>query len=234
MASYLRPRRGTYAKATSTLTGSASLKAGEVFFEYQSGGLGTKPGKIKLGKDGSTTYSSLAYFVDGVNCGNQYPNGWACTSSTTAAFSTTYGNILSSNPMSQCMSAIKQLLINLSANVTSLNNEMNNTYITGPTGINNYSIITGAAFRRSNMYFARIQGKMSAAISSGAMDTPLVQLPMNVLGVVGGVSVYVNNAYNFVPLIQLASGSPVNKVCQGYTSVLQKDQAIMFLIIAKI
>ena len=110
---------------------------------------------------------------------------------------------------------------------------MNNTYITGPTGINNYSIISGAAFRRSNMYYCRIQGKMSAAISSGAMDTPLVQLPMHVTSVVGGVSMYVNNVYNFVPLIQIASNN-TDKICQGYTSVLSKDQVVMFLIIAKI
>ena len=43
--------------------------------------------------------------------------GWSCTTSTTTAFSTTYANIVSSNPMSTTMSAIKQLLINLSSAV---------------------------------------------------------------------------------------------------------------------
>ena len=141
MVNYLRPRRGSYQKAVTTLTGAGCLKSGEVFFEYDD--LGSKPGKIKLG-DGTRNYTQLAYFVDGTDCKDMICGGWSCTTSTTTAFSTTYANIVSSNPMSTTMSAIKQLLINLSSKVTetvsglsSLTTTVNNAVSSLTTSVNN-------------------------------------------------------------------------------------------------
>ena len=64
MASYLKPRRGTYSTASSKLRRSADgvLKNGEIFFELNNSGAGKGVGKIKMG-DGSTDYSSLPYFL---------------------------------------------------------------------------------------------------------------------------------------------------------------------------
>ena len=62
MASYLKPRRGTYSTAASKLTSSGVLKNGEIFFELNNSGAGKGVGKIKMG-DGSTDYSSLKYFL---------------------------------------------------------------------------------------------------------------------------------------------------------------------------
>lgn len=63
MASYLKPRRGTYSTAVNQLSTAATcLKNGEIFFELNSSGAGKGMGKIKMG-DGSTSYSSLPYFL---------------------------------------------------------------------------------------------------------------------------------------------------------------------------
>ena len=62
MASYLKPRRGTYSTAASKLTSSNVLKNGEIFFELNASGAGKGVGKIKMG-DGSTNYSNLPYFL---------------------------------------------------------------------------------------------------------------------------------------------------------------------------
>ena len=64
MASYLKPRRGTYSTAASKLTrySDGVLKNGEIFFELNNSGAGKGVGKIKMG-DGSTDYSSLPYFL---------------------------------------------------------------------------------------------------------------------------------------------------------------------------
>lgn len=63
MASYLRPRRGKKATATSN---NIVLKRGEVFFEVPDTGVGTGMGKIKMG-DGSTSYANLPYFNEAIN-----------------------------------------------------------------------------------------------------------------------------------------------------------------------
>ena len=63
MASYLRPRRGKKATATSN---NIVLKRGEVFFEVPDTGVGTGMGKIKMG-DGTTAYGSLPYFNEAID-----------------------------------------------------------------------------------------------------------------------------------------------------------------------
>ena len=66
MASFLRPRRGKKSTATSD---GIILKRGEVFFEVPDTGVGTGNGKIKMG-DGTTSYASLPYFLDGSGSGS--------------------------------------------------------------------------------------------------------------------------------------------------------------------
>jgi hypothetical protein len=66
MASFLRPRRGKNSTATSD---GIILKRGEVFFEVPDTGVGTGNGKIKMG-DGTTSYASLPYFLDGSGSGS--------------------------------------------------------------------------------------------------------------------------------------------------------------------
>ena len=55
MASYLRPRRG---KKATALSQNITLKAGEVFFETPTTGVGTGAGRIMMG-DGSNNYTVL-------------------------------------------------------------------------------------------------------------------------------------------------------------------------------
>ena len=62
MASYLRPRRGTYDQAKDTLKGDAVLKSGEIFFEYPDKGVGNGSGKIIMG-DGVSDYENLEPFL---------------------------------------------------------------------------------------------------------------------------------------------------------------------------
>ena len=62
MASYLRPRRGTYDQANSVLNGDAVLKNGEIFFEYPPEGIGNGSGKIIMG-DGVSNYADLKPFL---------------------------------------------------------------------------------------------------------------------------------------------------------------------------
>ena len=55
MASYLRPRRG---KKATALSQNITLKAGEVFFETPTTGVGTGAGRIMMG-NGSNNYTYL-------------------------------------------------------------------------------------------------------------------------------------------------------------------------------
>ena len=65
MSSYLRPRRGKKSTAIAQLTSANPLKRGEIFFEVPDDGVGTGPGKIKMG-DGTTGYEDLPYFSEGI------------------------------------------------------------------------------------------------------------------------------------------------------------------------
>lgn len=127
MASYLRPRRGKKATATSQLTASAPLKRGEVFFEVPDTGVGTGTGKIKMG-DGTTAYASLPYFLEQPTV--DYTNAVVAWTNTTAADSDPYStnatyaaNIIPSASLKTIFTNLKKLLLNYNSQLTTLNND---------------------------------------------------------------------------------------------------------------
>ena len=130
MASYLRPRRGKKATATSQLTASNPLKRGEIFFEVPDTGVGTGTGKIKMG-DGATAYASLPYFM--VQPTVDYTNAVVAWTNTTAASSApytdnaTYTNaIIPSASLKTIFTNLKKLLLNYNSQLTTLNNDLAN------------------------------------------------------------------------------------------------------------
>ena len=130
MASYLRPRRGKKATATSQLTASAPLKRGEIFFEVPDTGVGTGTGKIKMG-DGTTAYASLPYFMEQPVV--DYTNAVVAWTNTTAASSNPYtdnatyaGNIVPSASLKTIFTNLKKLLLNYNSQLTTLNNDLAN------------------------------------------------------------------------------------------------------------
>ena len=119
MASYLKPRRGTYSTASSKLTSSADgvLKNGEIFFELNSSGAGKGVGKIKMG-DGSTNYSSLPYFLSLQDS----------TITFTATESTDQiSSLVSGVTIPNAFRYIKSSLAYLKTQVTNLNNDLDYT-----------------------------------------------------------------------------------------------------------
>ena len=128
MASYLRPRRGKKATATSQLTASNPLKRGEIFFEVPDTGVGTGTGKIKMG-DGTTAYASLPYFMQQPTV--DYTNAVVAWTNTTAASSAPYtdnatyvGNIIPSASLKTIFTNLKKLLLNYNSQLTKLNNDL--------------------------------------------------------------------------------------------------------------
>ena len=119
MASYLKPRRGTYSTAASKLTSSNVLKNGEIFFELNASGAGKGMGKIKMG-DGSTNYSSLPYFLSLTDCGISF----------TANESTDQiSSLVSGVTIPNAFRYIKSSLAYLKTQVTNLNNDLNLTRV---------------------------------------------------------------------------------------------------------
>ena len=119
MASYLKPRRGTYSTASSKLTSSSAgvLKNGEIFFELNASGAGKGMGKIKMG-DGSTNYSSLPYFLSLTDCGISF----------TANESTDQiSSLVSGVTIPNAFRYIKSSLAYLKTQVTNLNNDLSYT-----------------------------------------------------------------------------------------------------------
>ena len=135
MASYLRPRRGKKATATSQLTASAPLKRGEIFFEVPDTGVGTGTGKIKMG-DGTTAYSSLPYFMEQPTV--DYTNAVVAWTNTTAADSDPYStnatyanNIAPSASLKTIFTNLKKLLMNYNSQLTTLNNDLDGKILYG-------------------------------------------------------------------------------------------------------
>ena len=121
MASYLKPRRGTYSTAASKLTSSNVLKNGEIFFELNASGAGKGVGKIKMG-DGSTNYSSLPYFLSLQDS----------TITFTANESTDQiSSLLSGVTIPNAFRYIKSSLAYLKTQVTNLNNDLPKFNFTG-------------------------------------------------------------------------------------------------------
>ena len=149
MASYLRPRRGSFVNAKSQLTASNPLKSGEVFFECEN--IGHSQGKIKLG-DATTTYSSLPYFLSmqDSSCGFTDSTGSNSTADSTLLNSTNMGP---SSAHSTVLTNMKQLLWNHSSKIAALINSLSNKLdksggaVTGniyPNTSANYSIGTNS------------------------------------------------------------------------------------------
>ena len=93
MASYLRPRRG---KKATALSQNITLKAGEVFFETPTTGVGTGAGRIMMG-NGSNNYTYLnnnkKAFITDINCPDCYISNFTATDGdTTLSNNTTYLN----------------------------------------------------------------------------------------------------------------------------------------------
>ena len=119
MASYLKPRRGTYSTASSKLRRSADgvLKNGEIFFELNNSGAGKGVGKIKMG-DGSTDYSSLRYFLSLQDSPITFDaNGTADQIS----------SLVSGVTIPDAFKFIKSSLAYLKTQVTNLNNDLSYT-----------------------------------------------------------------------------------------------------------
>jgi len=121
MGSYLRPRRGK--KATATSQGIV-LKRGEVFFECPDTGVGTGKGKIKVG-DGSSAYASLPYFMEDTDVGNATVAFTDSSTATDKSNNTTYlTNIKPANSLITLLTNLKQLLVNYNSQLTALNNDL--------------------------------------------------------------------------------------------------------------
>ena len=121
MGSYLRPRRGK--KATATSQGIV-LKRGEVFFECPDTGVGTGKGKIKVG-DGSSAYASLPYFMEDTDVGNSTVAFTDSSTATDKSNNATYlTNIKPANSLITLLTNLKQLLVNYNSQLTALNNDI--------------------------------------------------------------------------------------------------------------
>ena len=128
MASYLRPRRGKKATATSQLTASAPLKRGEIFFEGPDTGVGTGTGKIKMG-DGTTAYASLPYFmeqptVDYTNAVVDWTNTTTASSSPNTDNVTYANNIIPSASLKTIFTNLKKLILNYNSQIYTVTNNV--------------------------------------------------------------------------------------------------------------
>ena len=138
MASYLRPRRG---KAATAISQSLILKRGEIFFEVPTSGVGTGAGKIKMG-DGSTTYESLPYFLDGgvSDLDNAKINFTNSSGHTDKSYNSRYLNeIIPSNPLHAIFTNLKRLLLNY-------NYQLNNTLDIDDNNICGPSFVLNAGY----------------------------------------------------------------------------------------
>lgn len=97
MANYLRPKRG---KRSSAIEQDLLLLKGEIFFECPESGMGTGPGKIKIG-DGFSTYADLPYFLEGSSSGTRSISSGANTTITYSTDEQVVGEWLNGYPIIQ-------------------------------------------------------------------------------------------------------------------------------------
>ena len=136
MASYLKPRRGTKAQATATLTGSNRLKAGEIFFEVPPAGVGKGEGRLMMG-DGATDYASLTPFLD--------PTLYAKTTTsydTTASSASTVDDAINNMNSASTIPVFK-------GNVSKAINLLKTAFISADLRINGFEM-TGALYELYN------------------------------------------------------------------------------------
>ena len=127
MASYLRPRRG---KKATALSQNITLKAGEVFFETPTTGVGTGAGRIMMG-NGSNNYTYLnnnkKAFITDINCPDCYISNFTATDGdTTLSNNTTYlNNMKPGASASTFFTNLWRLLSSHNKQLTQLNNDLN-------------------------------------------------------------------------------------------------------------
>ena len=128
MASYLRPRRG---KKATALSQNITLKAGEVFFETPTTGVGTGAGRIMMG-NGSNNYTYLnnnkKAFITDINCPDCYISNFTATDGdTTLTNNTTYlNNMKPGATASTFFTNLWRLLSSHNKQLTQLNNDLLN------------------------------------------------------------------------------------------------------------
>ena len=123
MAKFFKPRRGNLAMATSLLKGENRLKSGEMFFECPDEGIGKGTGKIKMG-DGASDYADLPYFLEFNGDIDVSTAAITFEESTSEAYDTLLGEIVSGNPLNVIIGATKKLFRKLYGDVTQLNNDV--------------------------------------------------------------------------------------------------------------
>ena len=125
MASYLRPRRG---KKATALSQNITLKAGEVFFETPTTGVGTGAGRIMMG-NGSNNYTYLnnnkKAFITDINCPDCYISNFTATAGdTTLTNNDTYlNNMKPGATASTFFTNLWRLLSSHNKQLTQLNND---------------------------------------------------------------------------------------------------------------
>ena len=125
MASYLRPRRG---KKATALSQNITLKAGEVFFETPTTGVGTGAGRIMMG-NGSNNYTYLnnnkKAFITDINCPDCYISNFTATAgNTTLTNNDTYlNNMKPGATASTFFTNLWTLLSSHNKQLTQLNND---------------------------------------------------------------------------------------------------------------
>ena len=122
MAKFFKPRRGNLAMATSLLKGENRLKSGEMFFECPDEGIGKGTGKIKIG-DGVSDYADLPYFLEWRDDIDVSTSPITFEESTSEAYDTLLGEIISGNPLNTLIGATKKLFRKIYGDVTQLNND---------------------------------------------------------------------------------------------------------------
>ena len=144
MASYLRPRRG---KKATALSQNITLKAGEVFFETPTTGVGTGAGRIMMG-NGSNNYTYLnnnkKAFITDINCPDCYISNFTATAgNTTLSNNDTYlNNMKPGATASTFFTNLWTLLSSHNKQLTQLNNDLVNYTLnisrdySFPSGIN--------------------------------------------------------------------------------------------------
>lgn len=126
MASYLRPRRG---KKATALSQNITLKAGEVFFETPTTGVGTGAGRIMMG-NGSNNYTYLnnnkKAFITDINCPDCYISNFTATAgNTTLSNNDTYlNNMKPGASASTFFTNLWTLLSSHNKQLTQLNNDL--------------------------------------------------------------------------------------------------------------
>lgn len=195
MASYLRPRRG---KKATALSQNITLKAGEVFFETPTTGVGTGAGRIMMG-NGSNNYTYLnnnkKAFITDINCPDCYISNFTATAgNTTLSNNDTYlNNMKPGATASTFFTNLWTLLSSHNKQLTQLNNDLlkvalySNIY-TVDGGKTREVVITA-----NNLGISPSSDVRTVIVSNGS-NNPSIYFVSNTQWEVGiGVHIYISN-----------------------------------------